>query len=107
MIVTGSENVYPAEVERVVIEHPDVLEVAVVGAPDEKWGETIAAYVVLAPSSALRPEDLVEWSRDKIAGYKRPRKIIAVDELPKNASGKTLRRQLRARLWEGQRRMVG
>jgi long-chain acyl-CoA synthetase len=101
MIVTGAENVYPAEVERVLIDHPAVAEVAVVGAPHEKWGETVAAFAVLQPGATLTGDELIEWARERMAGYKRPRLAFIVPELPKNLSGKILRRELREPLWGG------
>jgi acyl-CoA synthetase (AMP-forming)/AMP-acid ligase II len=96
MIVTGAENVYPIEVENVLSGHPDVADVAVVGVPDEKWGETVKAFVVRREGSALTAEELVDWSRDRIAGFKRPRIVEFADELPRNPSGKLLKRLLRA-----------
>jgi acyl-CoA synthetase (AMP-forming)/AMP-acid ligase II len=101
MIVTGAENVYPAEVERVLIDHPAIAEVAVVGAPHEKWGETVAAFVVLAPGTTLTEDELIEWCRPRMAGFRRPRQLHVIDELPKNLSGKILRRELKAGLWGG------
>lgn len=107
MIVTGGENVFPAEVERVLIDHPAIQEVAVVGSPDDKWGETIAAFVVTEPEQTATGEEIIAWSRDKISGYKRPRQVIVLPELPKNASGKILRRELRASLWHDRERAIG
>ena len=101
MIVSGSENVYPAEVEAVLAGHPDIVEVAVIGIPDKKWGETVKAVVVKRPGSTLTEDGLVEWARDKMAGYKRPRSIDFVDKLPRNASGKLLKRTLREPYWQG------
>lgn len=98
MIISGGENVYPVEVERVLMEHPDVEGVAVVGRPHEKWGEVVCAFVVLKPSSTLSPEVLIEWSRDKLAGYQRPREVLILPQLPMNATGKVLRTELRDRL---------
>jgi len=97
--VTGAENVYPIEVETALAEHPEVADVAVIGVPDEKWGETVKAVVVRAPGSALTEEQLLEWSKDRIAGFKRPRSVDFVDELPRNPSGKLLKRVLREPYW--------
>ncbi len=99
MIVTGAENVYPIEVETALADHPEVADVAVIGVPDEKWGETVKAVVVRAPGSDLTEEQLVEWSKDRVAGFKRPRSVDFVDELPRNPSGKLLKRVLREPYW--------
>jgi acyl-CoA synthetase (AMP-forming)/AMP-acid ligase II len=99
MIVTGGENVYPSEVERVVGDHPAVQDVAVIGVPDEKWGEAVHAVVVPRPGSAIREQEIVDWCRERIAGYKRPRSIsfVAEAEMPRTATGKILHRVLRER----------
>jgi long-chain acyl-CoA synthetase len=99
MIVTGAENVYPIEVESALSEHPDVADVAVIGVPDDRWGETVKAVVVRRPGSALTEDELLSWARDKVAGFKRPRSVDFVDELPRNPSGKLLKRVLRAPYW--------
>ena len=95
MIVSGAENVYPIEVESALSEHPEVADVAVIGIPDEKWGETVKAVVVRTPGSTLTAEELMAWSKDRVAGFKRPRSVDFVDELPRNPSGKLLKRVLR------------
>jgi long-chain acyl-CoA synthetase len=97
MIVSGAENVYPIEVEEVLSQHPDVAEVAVIGIPHERWGETVTAVVVPRPETAPNSEALVEFARERLAGYKLPRVIDFVDELPKTPTGKVLKRDLRAR----------
>ncbi len=99
MIVTGAENVYPIEVESALSEHPDVADVAVIGVPDPKWGETVKAVVVRRPGSELTADELMDWARDKVAGFKRPRSVDFADELPRNPSGKLLKRVLRAPYW--------
>lgn len=106
MIVSGSENVYPAEVEAVLAGHPDIVECAVIGIPDTKWGETVKAVVSKRSGSTLTEAELIEWMRDKVAGYKRPRSVDFVDKLPRNASGKLLKRTLREPYWEGMQRQV-
>ena len=106
MIITGGENVYPAEIEAVLAEHPDLLEVAVIGIPDPKWGETVKACVVRRKGSTLTAEALIDWCRDRLAGYKRPRSVDFLDALPRNASGKMLKRQLREPYWAGYARKV-
>jgi acyl-CoA synthetase (AMP-forming)/AMP-acid ligase II len=97
MIVTGGENVSSLEVERVVYEHEGVLEAAVVAAPHPTWNEVPAAYVVLAPGAAVEAEDLIEFCRARLAKYKVPKAVRFVDELPRNPSGKVLKRVLRDR----------
>jgi fatty-acyl-CoA synthase len=106
MIVSGSENVYPAEIEAVLAGHPDLVEVAVIGVPDRKWGETVKACVVKRQGSTLSAEGLMEWCRDKLAGYKLPRSVDFLEALPRNAAGKMLKRQLRAPYWAGYERNV-
>jgi fatty-acyl-CoA synthase len=99
MIISGGENIYPSEIEALVGAHPQVKDVAVVGLPDEKWGERVHAVIVLHEGAALKESDLVEWSRDRLAGYKRPRSYAFLDEseIPRNATGKVLHRELKAR----------
>lgn len=106
MIVSGSENVYPAEVEAVLMGHPEVLECAVIGVPDPKWGETVKAVVVRRSGTNLNEASLIEWTRDKLAGFKRPRSVDFIDVLPRNASGKLLKRTLREPYWVGYARRV-
>ena len=106
MIVSGSENVYPAEIEAVLASHPDLVEVAIIGVPDRKWGESVKACVVKREGSMLTAEGLIDWCRDKFAGYKRPRTVDFLDALPRNASGKMLKRKLREPYWEGYERKV-
>jgi acyl-CoA synthetase (AMP-forming)/AMP-acid ligase II len=106
MIVSGSENVYPAEVEAVLMGHPEVLECAVIGVPDAKWGETVKAVVVRRQGTNLTEAALIEWSRDKLAGFKRPHSVDFIDTLPRNASGKLLKRTLREPYWAGYARRV-
>ncbi len=101
MIVSGGENVYPVEVEEALSHHPDVAEVAVIGVPDERWGEAVKALVVTRAGSALTADELVAFARERLAGYKLPRSIDFVDELPRTASGKVLKRELRERYSSG------
>jgi fatty-acyl-CoA synthase len=97
MIISGGENIYPSEVESSVGAHPMVKDVAVIGLPDEKWGERVHAVIVLHDGAALSEVELVEWSKDRLAGYKRPRSysFIAESEMPRNATGKVLHRELK------------
>jgi acyl-CoA synthetase (AMP-forming)/AMP-acid ligase II len=102
MILTGGENVYPREVEEVLYEHPAVGEAAVIGAPDPKWGEKVVAVVCLREGAAAGAEELIVFCRQRIASYKKPRHVVFVDVLPKNASGKVLKRELRDRIAAGE-----
>jgi long-chain acyl-CoA synthetase len=104
MIVSGGENIYPAEVEAVLCTHPAVVEVAVIGVPDERWGEAAKAVVVTA--GELDVAQLIAWARGQLAGYKLPKSIDVVEALPRNAAGKVLRRELRAPYWEGRERAI-
>jgi acyl-CoA synthetase (AMP-forming)/AMP-acid ligase II len=96
MIVSGGENVYPREVEDTIAAHPDVLDVAVIGLPDERWGERVHALVVLRHESSATTDDLAAAAREGLAGYKVPKTWELVDALPRNATGKVLKRELRA-----------
>ena len=102
MILTGGENVYPREVEEVLYQHPAIAEVAVAGRPDQTWGEAVVAFVVLREGGTVSPEELINFCREQIAGYKKPRHVVFIDALPKNASGKILKRELRDRLLRGE-----
>jgi len=95
MIVSGGENVYPREVENVLFEHPAIADAAVIGVPDEKWGEAVTAVLVLRDGASLEPEELIDFCRGKLGAYKIPRQIRYVGELPRNASGKVLKKDLR------------
>jgi fatty-acyl-CoA synthase len=95
MLISGGENVYPAEVEEVILAHPDVAEVGVIGAPDEKWGETVRAVVVPLPGQTLSLEKIAEFCEGKLAKFKIPKSIKVVNELPRNPAGKILKRVLR------------
>ncbi|HEX5379845.1 MAG TPA: fatty acid--CoA ligase [Phenylobacterium sp.] len=106
MIITGGENVYPAEVENAVYGHPDVAEVAVIGVPDPKWGEAVKAIVVRKPGCDPTPDEIIAWARRQIAGFKAPKSVDFIDVLPRNASGKILRRELRELYWAGLERRV-
>jgi long-chain acyl-CoA synthetase len=107
MIVSGGENVYPAEVENVLMTHPDVADVAVIGVPDERWGEAVKAVVVRAEGSSLSGDEIVAFGREKLAGFKLPKSVDFVDALPRNPSGKILKRELREPYWEGVERQIG
>lgn len=106
MIVSGAENVYPAEVENVLYDHPGVAEVAVIGIPDERWGETVKAVVVPKPGATVAFDQLVELCRSRLAGFKCPTSMDLVEVLPRNASGKVLKTELRAPYWHGHDRRI-
>ena len=106
MIISGGENVYPAEVENAIYGHPAVAEVAVIGVPDEKWGEAVKAMVVRKPGTDPNPAEIIKYARERIAAYKAPKSVEFIDALPRNASGKILRRELREPYWAGHSRRV-
>lgn len=106
MIVSGAENVYPAEVERVLEHCPGIAEVAVIGVPDQQWGEAVKAVVVPQPGASLSENDIIEFARTQIAGFKCPKSVDIVDVIPRNPSGKILKKELRAPYWEGHERKV-
>ena len=106
MFISGGENVYPAEVERVIVELDPVLAAAVVGVPDERWGEVGKAFVVARDGAMVTADDVLEHCRGRLAGYKRPRSVEVVDDLPRNATGKVLKHVLRAPYWEGRERSI-
>ncbi len=106
MIISGGENVYPAEVESAIYGHPAIAEVAVIGIPSEKWGEEVKACCVPKPGMDIDANDVIAYTRERIAPFKCPKSVDVIPEMPRNASGKILRRQLRAPYWEGQERQV-
>jgi long-chain acyl-CoA synthetase len=106
MIISGAENIYPAEVESAVYGHPDVAEVAVIGVPDDKWGESVKAVVALKPGATPNAEDIIAFARTRIAAFKAPKSVDFTEALPRNASGKILRRELREPYWAGRARRV-
>ena len=106
MIISGGENIYPAEVESAICDHPDVSEAAVIGVPDDKWGEAVKAVVVTKPGAEVTPEALMVYARERIAGYKTPKSVDFIPALPRNPSGKILRRSLREPYWAGKDRQV-
>jgi acyl-CoA synthetase (AMP-forming)/AMP-acid ligase II len=102
MIISGGENIYSLEVERVLAEHPAVVEVAVFGVPDERWGEAVKAVVTLEGDAT--ETELIAWSRERLAHYKCPKSVDIKDELPRNPTGKVLKRELRRQYWQGRDR---
>jgi fatty-acyl-CoA synthase len=97
LIISGGENIYPAEVERVLASHPAVVEVAVVGVQHPKWVETPIAVVVAASGQAPSEDELINFTKSRLASYKKPSAVVFIDALPRNAAGKVLRRELRDR----------
>jgi len=107
MIVSGAENVYPAEVENVLMKHPSVGDVAVIGVPSERWGEEVKAIVVAAKDQDPSPDELIAFAKTQLAGYKVPKSVDFAESLPRNPSGKILKKDLRAPFWEGRKRQIG
>jgi len=107
MIVSGGENIYPAEVENVLAKHPDVDDVAVIGVPDERWGEAVKAVVVRGTNSNLTEDDLIAFARQHLAGYKLPKSVAFTEVLPRNPSGKLLKKEIRAPYWRDATRQIG
>jgi acyl-CoA synthetase (AMP-forming)/AMP-acid ligase II len=106
MIVSGGENIYSREVEEALLLHPAVAEAAVIGVPDREWGESVMAFIVLAPGAEQDPTTLIDHCRSRIAGYKKPRSIEFVEALPRLFNGKIDKKALRAPYWHGQDRQV-
>ncbi|MGD8524405.1 MAG: AMP-binding protein, partial [Desulfobacterales bacterium] len=106
MIISGGFNVYPREVEEVLMAHPGVAETAVIGVPDDIWGEAVKAFIVPREGIKLTEEDVIQYCRDKLAGYKKPKSVDFVKEIPKNVYGKINRRELKEIFWKGEGRQV-
>jgi long-chain acyl-CoA synthetase len=107
MVVSGGENIYPAEVENVLAKHPDLADVAVIGVPHDKWGEAVKAVVVVREGADVSEQELITFAREYLAGYKLPKSVDFTDVLPRNPSGKLLKREIRAPYWEGTQRQIG
>tara|TARA_R110000782_G_scaffold270464_1_gene371415 strand:- start:1436 stop:2998 length:1563 start_codon:yes stop_codon:yes gene_type:complete len=106
MIISGGENIYPAEVEAAICAHSSVLDVAVFGIPDDRWGETVHAAVSLHPGVSVTADEIIQWTRERIAAFKAPRSIDFVEVVPRNASGKLLRKELREPYWSGREKRI-
>jgi acyl-CoA synthetase (AMP-forming)/AMP-acid ligase II len=107
MIISGGMNIYPAEIEAALEQHPGIFDVAVFGIPSAEWGEVVHATVVLPPGTSLSAADVMTYAREHLAGYKTPRSVSFTDELPRTGSGKVLKRQLRAPYWAGHATRIG
>jgi fatty-acyl-CoA synthase/long-chain acyl-CoA synthetase len=101
MIISGGMNIYPAEIESALEAHADIYDVAVIGIPSEEWGETVHAIVVAKPAAELDEAAVITFAKEHLAGYKVPRSVTFVDELPRTGSGKLLKRLLREPFWQG------
>jgi acyl-CoA synthetase (AMP-forming)/AMP-acid ligase II len=106
MIVSGGENIYPAEVENVLMAHPAIADVAVIGVPDEKWGEVPKAIVVRKKDVAVTEDEIIAFAKVILAGFKCPKSVDWIEALPRNPSGKILKKDLRAPYWIGRTRQV-
>ncbi len=106
VIISGGENVSSIEVEDALFQHPDITEVAVIGIPDEKWGELVTALVVTTPGSALTEPDVIAFCKQRLAGYKCPKKVEFRDELARTATGKLQKFKLRAPFWDGAAKQI-
>jgi long-chain acyl-CoA synthetase len=107
MIITGGNNVYPREVEEIIVQHPAVAEAVVCGIPHEYWGEAVLAVVVLAPNATATAEEIIRHCGNYLAGYKKPKSVDFVPELPVSGYGKVLRREVRDRYWQGRAQRIG
>jgi len=107
VIVSGAENISAREIEGTIYGLPAVLECAVIGVPHEKWGEEVKAIIVLKQGMTVTPDEVIEYCRDKMAGYKRPKSVEVWDELPKNPTGKILKKEIKEKFWGGEKRRVG
>lgn len=106
LIISGGVNIYPREVEEVLLQHPAVAEACVIGVPDEVWGEAVKAVVVLKPGATTTADEIIAFVGERLAGYKKPKSVDFVAELPKSAYGKVLKRELRNRYWAGRERKI-
>jgi fatty-acyl-CoA synthase len=95
MVISGGVNIYPRDIEEVLIQHPDITDVAVIGIPDEKWGERLKAFVVAEPGQTISEESILEFCKERISSMKTPKDYAFIDQLPRNASGKVLKTDLR------------
>ena len=106
MIISGGKNIYPREIEEVLYKHDAILEAAVIGVPDEHWGESVKALVVLKPGKEESEEGIIAFCKENLASYKKPRTVEFRRELPKNPTGKILKRLIRDEYWKGGERKI-
>jgi acyl-CoA synthetase (AMP-forming)/AMP-acid ligase II len=106
IIISGGENISSLEVEKAVYSHPSVLECAVIAVPDDHWGEAPKALVVLKPGQSLGEQDLIEYCRSKLPGFKIPKSVEFLEALPKGGTGKILKKELREKYWQGYEKRV-
>ena len=106
MIVAGGVNIYPAEIESVLIKHPHIIEAAVIGIPHDDFGEQVLAICEINPDTVPGQDELLEFCRAELAGYKLPRQVTFVEALPRNPMGKVLKNELRMPYWEGRERKI-
>ena len=106
MIISGGFNIYPFELESVLMEHPAVLDTAVVGIPDEEWGEAVCAFVVLRDGETITEEEIADFMKNNLASYKKAKRVEFTDQIPRTMTGKILKRELRAKFWEGRDRQI-
>ena len=106
MIISGGKNIYPREIEEVIYSHEAVLETAVIGVPDDYWGESVKAFVVLKQGMNATEQDIIDLCKNTIASYKKPRTVEFLQQLPKSPAGKILKRVIREKYWEGRERRV-
>src|SRR5690606_14070448 len=106
MIISGGENIYSVQVEEAIATHPAVLECAVIGVPDDEWGESVKGFVVLKPGQQATEQEIIDQAKKHLASYQKPRSVEFVAELPKAPTGKILKRELRAPYWEDRDRNV-
>ena len=102
MIISGGENIYPTEIDDLLSKHPKVFQAAVIGVPDEKWGEAVKAVIVCKPGEKLSQAEVISYCKEHLAGYKCPKTVDFWEALPLNPTGKILKREIRKNFWEGQ-----
>ena len=107
MIISGGENIYPKEVENVLYSHPSIFEAAVIGIPDDQWGESVKALVVLHEEESVSESEIIAFCKENLASYKKPRSVEFLDTLPRSPAGKVLKRDLREKYWKGRERKIG
>ena len=106
MIISGGVNIYPAEIEAALSAHPAIADVAVIGVPDAHWGESVKAVVELRPAASASPEELIAFCAERLAGYKKPRTVDFVNDLPRNPAGKLLKTKIREPYWASTGRKI-